>query len=125
MALVKVELEDGVIVKTPKLSEFEIEQREELAAKGVARVHLQEGQRWEQVSRNGEPTRHFELEWHSQESIWNRLVHLRNTETGGVAKIYCDNLEKGERHRKTSGWFWRLAEPSEAVVAPPRGFYND
>lgn len=111
-------------IAAAKLSDEERKRREQLGAEGVARVRLERGQIWEH-HRRMEPSVQaawtrwedrnpaismppvesvdtYELEEHAQNSIWSRLVRLRNVETGGIAKIYCDHLEKGEG--------WRLIE---------------
>lgn len=50
----------------------------------------------------------YELEEATQFSIWQRLARLRNLKTGGIARIYCDRLEKGES--LAPGSHWRLVD---------------
>jgi len=79
-----------------------------LIAKGMRRVLLERDQRWEMVNKETGEIRRYVLEEHKQTSIWERLARLRNIETGGIARIYCDSLEKGD-HGGVSSWYWRLA----------------
>lgn len=87
--------------------EAEARQREAMdgiIGKGVGRCKLEVGQIWEFVSQTTGEVGRYELESHGQLSIWQRLVRLRNVDTGGIACVYCDWLEKGESIAPKSHW---------------------
>lgn len=85
------------------VSEGEKRYREAKAKEGMARVRLEPGQTWEFRGQNGHVAQ-YELVEAAQGSIWARLARLRNIENDGIAHVYCDWLEKGERIAPRSHW---------------------